>query len=158
MKINEIKSMALELEEWAMKDGRKGGWKKIVPLITAHHYGDLLDSLADIVDPSEYARRLHNNTQIIQRAFRNDTPNYRGQAAALAPAIRAAMDAELAGQHDLHNLVAIANRECIEATSAVLTGKPMQVIRKETAEAIQALADLIPGVSIQFNHIGPRAA
>lgn len=68
------------------------------------------------------------------------------------------MDAELAGQHDLHNTVAIANRECIEATSAVLTGKPMQVIRKETAEAIQALADLIPGVSIQFNHIGPRAA
>ncbi|MBJ8951619.1 hypothetical protein I5459_01860, partial [Citrobacter braakii] len=75
MKINEIKLLALELEEWAMKDGRKGGWKKIVPLITAHHYGDLLDSLADIVDPSEYARCLHNNTQIIQRAFRNDTPN-----------------------------------------------------------------------------------
>lgn len=110
MKINEIKLLAIELEEWAMKDGRKGGWKKIVPLITSHHYGDLLDSLADIVDPSEYVRRLHNNTQIIQRAFRNDTPNYRGQAAALAPAIRAAMDAELAGQHDLHNLVAIANR------------------------------------------------
>lgn len=48
MKINEIKLLALELEEWAMKDGRKGGWKKIVPLITAHHYGDLLDSLADM--------------------------------------------------------------------------------------------------------------
>ena len=92
MKINEIKLLAIELEEWAMKDGRKGGWKKIVPQITAHHYGDLLDSLADIVDPSEYARRLHNNTQIIQRAFRNDTPNYRGQAAALAPAITTGSD------------------------------------------------------------------
>ncbi|OIY27763.1 hypothetical protein BEH69_18575 [Citrobacter freundii] len=47
MKINEIKLLAIELEEWAMKDGRKGGWKKIVPLITAHHYDDLLDNLAD---------------------------------------------------------------------------------------------------------------
>lgn len=158
MKLNEIKTLAIELEEWALKDGKKGGWKKIVPLITAHHYGDLLESLDGIASPEEFARRLHNNTQIIQRAFRNDTPNYRRQAAQLAPAIRAAMESELAEQHDVHNLVAIANKECIEATSAVLTGKPMQVIHKEAVEAIQALADLIPGVSIQFKHTGPRAA
>lgn len=158
MKLNEIKTLAIELEEWALKDGKKGGWKKIVPLITAHHYGDLLESLDGITSPEEFARRLHNNTQIIQRAFRNDTPNYNRQAAALAPAIRAAMESELAELHDVHHLVAIANKECIEATSAVLTGKPMQVIHKEAVEAIQALADLIPGVSIQFKHAGPRAA
>lgn len=158
MKLNEIKTLAIELEEWALKDGKKGGWKKIVPLITAHHYGDLLESLDSITSPEEFARRLHNNTQIIQRAFRNDTPNYNRQAAALAPAIRAAMESELTELHDVHNLVAIANKECIEATSAVLTGKPMQVIHKEAVEAIQALADLIPGVSIQFKHAGPRAA
>ncbi len=48
MKLNEIKTLAIELEEWALKDGKKGGWKKIVPLITAHHYGDLLESLDGI--------------------------------------------------------------------------------------------------------------
>ncbi|MCU6199084.1 hypothetical protein KWI12_19705 [Citrobacter cronae] len=158
MKINEIKSLAIELEEWALKDGKKGGWKKIVPLITAHHYGDLLESLDGIASPEEFTRRLHNNTQIIQRAFRNDTPNYNRQAAALAPAIRAAMESELAELHDVQNLVAIANKECIEATCAVLTGKPLQVIHKEAMEAIQALAEFIPGVTIKFEHMAPRAA
>lgn len=28
MKLNEIKLLAIELEEWALKDGKKGGWKK----------------------------------------------------------------------------------------------------------------------------------
>lgn len=157
MKLNEIKLLAIELEEWALKDGKKGGWKKIVPLITEHHFGDLLESLSEITSPEEFARRLHNNTQIIQRAFRNDTPNYNRQAAVLAPAIRSAMEAELAGQHDAHNLVAIANKECIEATSAVLTGKPVQVIRKEGIEAIEAIA-IACGLAIQFNQTGPSAA
>lgn len=29
MKINEIKLLAIELEEWAMKDGRKGAGKRL---------------------------------------------------------------------------------------------------------------------------------
>lgn len=149
MKLNDIQTLAIELEEWALKDGKKGGWKKITPLITAHHYGDLLESLADIVNPEEFARRLHNNTQIIQRAFRNDTPNYRRQAAELVPAIRAAMDSEQAQQNDMCFRVAIANKECVEATSAALTGKPREVIQRETLEAIDALAQLA-GVTVRI--------
>lgn len=151
MKLNEIKTLAIELEEWALRDGKKGGWKKITPLITEHHHCELLESLANITSPEEYARRLHNNTQIIQRAFRNDTPNYRRQAAALAPAIRAAMDAELEEQTDMCTRAAIANRECIEATSALLTGKPLQVIQREAFEAIDALAHLA-GVTVRITN------
>jgi hypothetical protein len=74
----EIKKLACELEEWAQEKG----WKTVTQLITPHHFGDLLLSLNDVTDPDEYARRLHNNKQIIQRAFRNDTPNYLKQAGA----------------------------------------------------------------------------
>lgn len=157
MKINEIQTLAIELEEWALKDGKKGGWKKITPLITAHHYGDLLESLDCKLSTTEYTRRLLNNTQIIQRAFRINTPNYHRQAAELAPAIRAAIDAELAAQRNAVYLAAIANRECVEATNAVLTGKPAAVIRKEAAEAIQALLPFVPGMTV-VNRAGSRAA
>lgn len=142
----DIKTLAIELEAWA-----KGRWKTVVPLIAEHHHGDLLLPLTGINNAEEFARRLHNNTQIIQRAFRNDTPNYRRHAAALAPAIRSAMNAELARQDDTHTRVAIANRECIEATSAALTGKPLAVIQKETFEAIDALAQLA-GVTVHIAH------
>lgn len=142
----DIKTLAIDLEAWA-----KGRWKTVVPLIAEHHQGDLLLPLTGINNADEFARRLHNNTQIIQRAFRNDTPNYRRNAAALAPAIRAAMNAELARQDDTHIRVAIANRECIEATSAALTGKPLAVIQKETFEAIDALAQMA-GVTVHIAH------
>lgn len=69
MKINEIKLLAIELEEWAMKDGRKGGWKKIVPQITAHHYGDLLDSLAD-KNGSEQPTESHCANRKIAMAYK----------------------------------------------------------------------------------------
>ncbi|MDI3359742.1 toxin YdaT family protein [Lelliottia sp. V89_10] len=142
----DIKTLAIETEAWA-----KGRWKTAAELITKYHAGDLLQPLAGITDAAEFSRRLHNNTQTIQRALRIDTANYRRRAAELAPAIRAAMDSELAQQHNQHAQVAIANKECIEATSAVLTGKPQAVIRQEAFEAIDALAQLA-GVTVHIAH------
>ena len=141
----EIKKLACELESWAQEKG----WKTVTQLITPHHFGDLLQSLDDVSDPDEYARRLHNNKQIIQRAFRNDTPNYLKQAEALGYAIRTAIDNELVQKDYMHYRAARVNKECIEATNAVFTGKPQPVIRRETLEAIDALAQLV-GVKIQI--------
>lgn len=141
----EIKKLACELESWAQEKG----WKTVTQLITPHHFGDLLQSLDDVSDPDEYARRLHNNKQIIQRAFRNDTPNYRKQAEALSYAIRIAIDSELAQKDCMHYQAARVNKECIEATNAVFTGKPKPVIRRETLEAIDALAQLV-GVKVKL--------
>lgn len=141
----EIKKLACELESWAQEKG----WKTVTQLITPHHFGDLLQSLDDVSDPDEYARRLHNNKQIIQRAFRNDTPNYLKQAEALSYAIRTAIDNELAQKDCMHYQAARVNKECIEATNAVFTGKPQPVIRRETLEAIDALAQLV-GVKVKL--------
>ena len=141
----EIKNLAFELESWAQEKG----WKTVTQLITPHHFGDLLQSLDDVSDPDEYARRLHNNKQIIQRAFRNDTPNYLKQAQALSYAIRTAIDNELEQKECMLYRAARVNKECIEATNAVFTGKPQPVIRRETLEAIDALAQLV-GVKIQI--------
>jgi Protein of unknown function (DUF1019). len=141
----EIKKLAYELESWA----QERGWKTVTQLITPHHFGDLLQSLDNVTDPDEYARRLHNNKQIIQRAFRNDTPNYLKQAEALSYAIRTAIDNELAQKDCMHYQAARVNKECIEATNAVFTGKPQPVIRRETLEAIDALAQLV-GVKVQI--------
>lgn len=143
----EIKKLACELESWAQEKG----WKTVTQLITPHHFGDLLQSLDDVSDPDEYARRLHNNKQIIQRAFRNDTPNYLKQAEALSYAIRTAIDNELAQKDCMHYRAARVNKECIEATNAVFTGKPQPVIRRETLEAIDALAQMA-GVKVQIMH------
>ncbi|HGL4645160.1 hypothetical protein [Enterobacter bugandensis] len=143
----EIKKLACELEAWAQEKG----WKTVTQMITPHHFGDLLQSLDDVSDPDEYARRLHNNKQIIQRAFRNDTPNYLKQAEALSYAIRTAMDKELAQKDCMHYRAAKVNKECIEATNAVFTGKPQPVIRRESLEAIDALAQLA-GVKVQIMH------
>ncbi|WP_407226316.1 hypothetical protein [Enterobacter roggenkampii] len=141
----EIKKLAYELESWA----QERGWKTVTQLITPHHFGDLLQSLDNVTDPDEYARRLHNNKQIIQRAFRNDTPNYLKQAEALSYAIRTAIDNELAQKDCMHYQAARVNKECIEATNAVFTGKPQPIIRRETLEAIDALAQLV-GVKVQI--------
>lgn len=143
----EIKKLASELESWAQEKG----WKTVTQLITPHHFGDLLQSLDDVSDPDEYARRLHNNKQIIQRAFRNDTPNYLKQAQALSYAIRTAIDNELAQKDCMHYRAARVNKECIEATNAVFTGKSQPVIRRETLEAIDALAQMA-GVRVQIMH------
>lgn len=141
----EIKKLACELESWAQEKG----WKTVTQLITPHHFGDLLQPLDNVTDPGEYARRLHNNKQIIQRAFRNDTPNYLKQAEALSYAIRTAIDNELAQKDCIHYQAARVNKECIEATNAVFTGKPQPVIRRETLEAIDALAQMV-GVKVQI--------
>lgn len=141
----EIKKLAYELESWAQEKG----WKTVTQLITPHHFGDLLQPLDNVTDPDEYARRLHNNKQIIQRAFRNDTPNYLKQAQALSYAIRTAIDNELEQKECMLYQAARVNKECIEATNAVFTGKPQPVIRRETLEAIDALAQLV-GVKIQI--------
>ncbi|KUQ86083.1 hypothetical protein [Enterobacter genomosp. O] len=141
----EIKKLACELESWAQEKG----WKTVTQLITPHHFGDLLLTLNDVTDPDEYARRLHNNKQIIQRAFRNDTPNYLKQAEALSYAIRTAIDNELEQKDCMLYRAARVNKECIEATNAVFTGKPQPVIRRETLEAIDALAQLV-GVKVQI--------
>lgn len=141
----EIKMLAPELEQWA----RRITWKKATQLITEHHRGNLLSPLAGVTDVIEFSRLLHNNTQIIKRAFRGDTPTYRRHAAVHESAVRAAMDAEQSQHDDTWYRVAIANRECIEATAAVLLGKPVGIIQKETIEAIHALAVLLPGVTVQ---------
>jgi len=141
----EIKKLACELESWAQEKG----WKTVTQLITPHHFGDLLLTLHDVTDPDEYARRLHNNKQVIQRAFRNDTPNYLKQAEALSYAVRAAIDNELEQKDCMLYRAARVNKECIEATNAVFTGKPQPVIRRETLEAIDALAQLA-GVKVQI--------
>ncbi|BCP69630.1 TPA: toxin YdaT family protein [Enterobacter bugandensis] len=141
----EIKKLACELESWAQEKG----WKTVTQLITPHHFGDLLLTLNDVTDPDEYARRLHNNKQVIQRAFRNDTPNYLKQAEALSYAVRAAIDNELEQKDCMLYRAARVNKECIEATNAVFTGKPQPVIRRETLEAIDALAQLV-GVKVQI--------
>ncbi|HGG5936396.1 TPA: hypothetical protein ACJI9R_004538, partial [Cronobacter sakazakii] len=65
----EIKKLGMELEQWAAEKG----WKTITPMITTHHSGGLLESLS-VQDAKEYSRRLHNNAQIIKRAFRGDSP------------------------------------------------------------------------------------
>lgn len=148
----DIKLTAIELEAWA-----EGRWKAVVPLITRHHHGDLLEQLDGISDADDYSRRLHNNTQRIQRAFRNDTANYRQQARELAPAVMAAIEAELQELHDVHSQIANANRECTEATNAVLMRKPKAVIYREGIEAITALADLI-GIKIDLSRVQQRAA
>ncbi|WP_237772132.1 toxin YdaT family protein [Enterobacter ludwigii] len=141
----EIKKLACELETWAQEKG----WKTVTQLITPHHFGDLLQPLDNVTDPDEFSRRLHNNKQIIQRAFRNDTPNYLKQAQALSYAIRTAIDNELEQKECMLYRAARVNKECIEATNAVFTGKPQPVIRRETLEAIDALAQLV-GVKIQI--------
>lgn len=149
----EIKMLALELEQWAAEKG----WKTVTQLITPHHYGNLLESLEGISEPEEFSRRLHNNKQILQRAFRGDTPTYHKHAAALSYAVRVAIEEQQAQQHDEHHLAAVANRECIEATSAVLLRKPQAVIYRETVEAINQLAKFLPGVKVQLVHSSRHA-
>jgi hypothetical protein len=148
----EIKKLGIELEQWAAERG----WKTITPMITAHHSGNLLESL-NIQDAKEYSRRLHNNTQTIRRAFRGDSPKYRRNAEALSYAVQAAMDAELADLAAEQLRAAVANRECIEATNAVLMRKPKEIIRKETLEAIYALADFLPGYEVKLVSAVPNA-
>lgn len=149
----DIKLVELKLNAWA-----EGRWKAVVPMIVKNHHGNLLLSLEGIFDAKEYERRLHNNTQRIKRAFRADTPHNQRKAAALAPAVLAAIDAEQAQLQHQQDQVAVANRECIEATSAVLTGQPLAIVRRETIEAIYALAVLIPDVTVNFVHAERRAA
>lgn len=147
----DIKLLAVELESWA-----EGRWKAVVPMITKHHYGDLLELLEGISDADDYTRRLHNNTQRIQRAFRKETANYLKQARELAPAVMAAIEAEMQQLHDVHSQIANANRECTEATNAVLMRKSKAVIHREGIEAISALAELI-GINIDLSHAQQRA-
>ncbi|CAI1830363.1 MULTISPECIES: toxin YdaT family protein [Serratia] len=139
----EIKMLALEVEQWA----REKGWKTVTRLITSHHSGELLESLEAIAGADEFARRLHNNKQILQRAFRTDTPHYRQLAERLSHAVHAAIDAEQKKRQEAHLLVAVANRECIEATNAVLLCKPPEVIRRETIEAIDSLTAVLNAFS-----------
>ena len=149
----EIKKLAAELEQWAAEKG----WKTITPMITAHHLGDLLESL-NVQDAKEYSRRLHNNAQIIKRAFRGETAKYRRNAEALSYAVQSAMEQELEELAAEQLRAAIANRECIEATNAVLMRKPKDVVRKETLEAIHALAEFLKGYEVKLVPAVPSSA
>ncbi|MCJ3066398.1 hypothetical protein LN032_03910 [Klebsiella pneumoniae] len=149
----EIKKLGMELEQWAAEKG----WKTITPMITAHHNGELLESL-NVQDVKEYSRRLHNNAQIIKRAFRGESTKCRRKAEALSYAVQAAMNAELVELAAEQLRAAVANRECIEATNAVLMRKPKEIIRKETLEAIYALADFLPGYEVKLVPAVPNAA
>jgi hypothetical protein len=144
----EIKTLHIELEAWADKKG----WKCVTELITRHHLGDLLEVIDGVNDVSEYARRVHNNGQIIKRAFRGATPKYKRLAALLAPAVRAAIDTELAEQKDEQHRVAASSKEYSEVICAVLTGAPLAVIQKEAIEAINSIAVFVPGLVVQLAH------
>jgi hypothetical protein len=98
------------------------------------------------------AGNIWNNQQnIFHRWLEGRTPHQRLKIRELAPAIHAAHEAELAQQNRVQIDVATTNKECIEATSAVLTGKPQAVIRQEAFEAIDALAQLA-GVTVHIAH------
>lgn len=149
----DIKLVELKLNAWA-----EGRWKVVVPLIVKNHHGNLLDPLEGIFDAKEYTRRLHNNTQRIKRAFRADTPYGQRKAAELVPAILAAIDAEQAQVQHQQDQIAVANRECIEATSALLTGQPLAIVQKEGIEAIHSIAALMPGIVVSITCVGQQAA
>lgn len=146
----EINTLHIELEAWAVKKG----WKGVTELITRHHLGDLLETLDGVTDVSEFERRVHNNGQIIKRAFRGTTPKYKRHAALLASAVRAAINAELAVQKDEQHRVAAASKEHSEVICAVLTGAPLAVVQKEAIEAINSIAVFVPGLVVQFVHAG----
>lgn len=116
------------------------------------------------------AGRIWNNQQnIYHRWIEGNTPQQRAKIRELVPAIEAAVEAEReerlseacqaieAELHDEHSLIANANRECTEATNAVLMRKPKAVIHREGIEAISALAELI-GINIDLPHAQQRAA
>ncbi|WP_234082955.1 toxin YdaT family protein [Enterobacter quasiroggenkampii] len=96
--------------------------------------------------------KIWNNQQnIYHRWINGDTPQQREKIRELVPAIYAAMEEELAYQDGIHLRAAIANKECVEATNAALTGKPRNIIQQETFEAIDALAQLA-GVTVHIAH------
>lgn len=94
----------------------------------------------------------NNQQNIFHRWLEGRTPHQRLKIRELAPAIQAAHAAELGQQNRVQIDVANTNKECIEATSAVLTGKPQAVIRQEAFEAIDALAQLA-GVTVHIAHV-----
>lgn len=148
----EIKTLHIELEAWAAKKG----WKYVVELITRHQQCELLETLDELVDGDEFARRVHNNKQRIQRAFDGTSKKHQLHAALLAPAVRAAIDAELAMQKDEQHRVAASSKEHSEVICAVLTGAPLAVIQKEAIEAINSIAVFVPGLVVQFAHVGQQ--
>lgn len=98
------------------------------------------------------AGSIWNNQQnIFHRWLEGRTPLQRLKIRELAPAIHAASEADLAERNDTQIRVAITNRECTEATNAILMGEPPAVVRKETFEAIDALAQLA-GVTVHIIH------
>lgn len=84
----------------------------------------------------------NNQQNIFHRWIEGRTQMQREKVRELIPAIRAAMRAEQGKRTDIQSRVATANRECIEATNAALTGQPSAFVRKEAFEAIDALAQL----------------
>lgn len=147
----EINTLHIELEAWAAKKG----WKYVVELITRHQQGELLETLDDVVDGDEFARRVHNNKQRIQRAFDGTSKKHQLHAALLAPAVRAAIDAERAEQKDEQHMVATLIRENSDVAGAVLTGAPAVVIQKEAIELINHAA-MMAGLVVQFVHAGQQ--
>ncbi|MEX2990360.1 toxin YdaT family protein [Serratia fonticola] len=140
----EITDIAAELEEWA----RAATWGPVTEAITQEYSGDLLAPLAGIECAEEYSRQLHNNQQTIQRAFRGDSDRYRARAKDLTVAVLLALPAErrlkLLAPRSAAYLASIANQECIEATSALVMGESLPVLKKEVLEGIRALAALLP--------------
>lgn len=96
--------------------------------------------------------RIWNNQQnIYHRWINGDTQLQREKLRELVPAIRAVMESEQNKRDAIKWRVATANRECIEATNAALTGSPISIVRKETLEAIDALAQMA-GVTVRITH------
>lgn len=93
----------------------------------------------------------NNQQNIFHRWLEGRTSHQRLKIRELAPAIRAASEADLAERNERQIRAAITNRECIEATNAVLMGEPPAVVQKETFEAIDALAQLA-GVTVHITY------
>lgn len=99
----------------------------------------------------------NNQQNIYHRWIEGRTQQQRDKIRELVPAIQAVIRAEQKKRNDIQSRVAIANRECVEATNAVLMGSPISMIRKETLEAIDALA-LMAGVTVHITQAGHYAA
>lgn len=99
----------------------------------------------------------NNQQNIYHRWIEGRTHQQREKLRELVPAIQAVIREEQKKRNDTHSRVATANRECVEATNAVLMGSPISMIRRETLEAIDALAQMA-GVTVHIMQTGQCAA
>lgn len=140
----EIKHERIQSQLLAMA-GRMGQAAAAAAITESYHKlggGDL---------PLVVGSTWNNQQNIYHRWIECRTPQQQEKIRKLIPAIRAAIEAEQSLCNDTQVRVAVANRECIEATNAALVGEPKAVVRREILEAIDKLAQLA-GVKVRIAH------